>query len=49
MLSEPVVPAYGSAAAQRLASMADVTASDAALRRFLHGLPGVDAVGLQAR
>ncbi|MZE76495.1 deoxyribose-phosphate aldolase [Streptomyces sp. SID5475] len=29
--------------------MADVTASDAALRRFLHGLPGVDAVGLQAR
>ncbi|MGP3966983.1 deoxyribose-phosphate aldolase [Streptomyces sp. 6N223] len=29
--------------------LADVTASDAALRRFLHGLPGVDAVGLQAR
>ncbi|HCA84749.1 MAG TPA: deoxyribose-phosphate aldolase [Streptomyces sp.] len=29
--------------------MADVTASDAALRRYLHGLPGVDAVGLQAR
>ncbi|KRV47185.1 2-deoxyribose-5-phosphate aldolase [Wenjunlia vitaminophila] len=29
--------------------MADVTASDSALRRFLHGLPGVDAVGLQAR
>ncbi|PNE39260.1 deoxyribose-phosphate aldolase [Streptomyces noursei] len=29
--------------------MADVTASDGALRRFLHGLPGVDAVGLQAR
>lgn len=28
---------------------ADVTASDAALRRFLHGLPGVDAVGLEAR
>jgi deoxyribose-phosphate aldolase len=27
----------------------DVTASDAALRRFLHGLPGVDAVGLEAR
>ncbi|MBH5336568.1 deoxyribose-phosphate aldolase [Streptomyces pactum] len=43
------VPAYGSEAAERLASMADVTASDAALRRFLHGLPGVDAVGLQAR
>ncbi|WEB45748.1 deoxyribose-phosphate aldolase [Streptomyces yunnanensis] len=43
------VPAYGKEAAGRLASMADVTASDGALRRFLHGLPGVDAVGLQAR
>ncbi len=30
-------------------ALADVTASDAALRRFLHGLPGVDAVGLDAR
>jgi deoxyribose-phosphate aldolase len=29
--------------------MSDVTASDAALRRFLHGLPGVDAVGLEGR
>ncbi|WP_129844099.1 deoxyribose-phosphate aldolase [Streptomyces sp. RFCAC02] len=29
--------------------LADVVASDAALRRFLHGLPGVDAVGLEAR
>jgi len=29
--------------------MADVTSSDSALRRFLHGLPGVDAVGLEAR
>jgi deoxyribose-phosphate aldolase len=29
--------------------LADVTASDAALRRFLHGMPGVDAVGLEAR
>ncbi|WP_031506362.1 deoxyribose-phosphate aldolase [Streptomyces megasporus] len=28
---------------------ADATASDTALRRFLHGLPGVDAVGLEAR
>ncbi|WP_407555669.1 deoxyribose-phosphate aldolase [Streptomyces sp. Pv4-95] len=43
------VPAYGKEAAERLASMADVTADDGALRRFLHGLPGVDAVGLQAR
>ncbi len=30
-------------------AFADVTASDAALRRFLHGLPGVDPVGLEAR
>jgi deoxyribose-phosphate aldolase len=29
--------------------LADVTASAGALRRFLHGLPGVDAVGLEAR
>ncbi len=28
---------------------ADATASDSALRRFLFGLPGVDAVGLEAR
>jgi deoxyribose-phosphate aldolase len=28
---------------------ADVTASNAALRRFLHGLPGVDQVGADAR
>ncbi|MFJ2648913.1 deoxyribose-phosphate aldolase [Streptomyces sp. NPDC087420] len=28
---------------------ADATASDSTLRRFLHGLPGVDAVGLEAR
>jgi deoxyribose-phosphate aldolase len=44
-----VVPAYGPDAPGRLAGLADVTASDAALRRFLHGLPGVDAVGLEAR
>ncbi|MFE3096993.1 deoxyribose-phosphate aldolase [Streptomyces sp. NPDC059248] len=30
-------------------ALADVTASDQALRRFLHGLPGVDPVGLEAR
>ena len=30
-------------------SFADVTATDAALRRFLHGLPGVDQVGADAR
>src|ERR671911_414906 len=28
---------------------ADVTASDTALRRFLHGLPAVDQVGAEAR
>ncbi|MFJ6634617.1 deoxyribose-phosphate aldolase [Streptomyces sp. NPDC091376] len=30
-------------------AFADVTSSDSALRRFLHGLPGVDPVGLEAR
>ncbi|MEU2563989.1 deoxyribose-phosphate aldolase [Streptomyces longispororuber] len=30
-------------------AFADVTASASTLRRFLHGLPGVDAVGLEAR
>src|SRR3954452_10915422 len=29
--------------------LAEVTASDASLRRFLHGLPGVDQVGAEAR
>ena len=31
------------------ADVAEVTRSDAALRRFLHGLPGVDQVGAEAR
>ncbi|WP_241901441.1 deoxyribose-phosphate aldolase [Nocardioides houyundeii] len=31
------------------ASFADVTGSEASLRRFLHGLPGVDQVGCEAR
>ncbi|MEU5423748.1 deoxyribose-phosphate aldolase [Streptomyces sp. NPDC001407] len=43
------VPAHGNDAAGRLKDLADVTASDSTLRRFLHGLPGVDAVGLEAR
>ncbi len=30
-------------------ALADVTASDASLRRFLHGLPGVDQVGADQR
>ena len=38
---------------RRLASMTavlpEVTSSEAALRRFLHGLPGVDQVGAEAR
>ena len=44
-----VVPAYAPDAAGRLSTLSDITASDSALRRFLHGLPGVDAVGLEAR
>ncbi len=34
---------------QGLAAYADVTSSEASLRRFLHGLPGVDQVGAEAR
>src|SRR5215471_6281790 len=30
-------------------AIADATASESALRRFLHGLPGVDQVGAEAR
>jgi len=30
-------------------TLADVTGSNATLRRFLHGLPGVDQVGVEAR
>jgi deoxyribose-phosphate aldolase len=30
-------------------ALSEATASDAALRRFLHGLPGVDQVGAEAR
>ncbi|MCW2756919.1 MAG: deoC [Nocardioidaceae bacterium] len=30
-------------------ALSDATASDASLRRFLHGLPGVDQVGAEAR
>ncbi len=32
-----------------LANLREATASDGALRRFLHGLPGVDQVGAEAR
>ena len=44
----PTAPATTPTAAQR-PGFEGVTASDSALRRFLHGLPGVDAVGLEAR
>ena len=29
--------------------MSEITSSDSALHRFLHGLPGVDQVGAEAR
>ncbi|NBM18740.1 deoxyribose-phosphate aldolase [Streptomyces sp. GC420] len=41
------VPAHRSGAGG--AHLPEVTASESALRRFLHGLPGVDPVGLEAR
>src|ERR1700712_4071262 len=31
------------------AKLADVTVDEASIRRFLHGLPGVDAVGVEGR
>src|SRR3954451_24765350 len=37
------------AVAASRSAFADVTASEATLRRFLHGLPGVDQVGAEAR
>jgi deoxyribose-phosphate aldolase len=40
-----VVPAVGSPGTD----LAEVSSSDSALRRFLHGLPGVDQVGAEAR
>ena len=36
-------------AEHRADAWADITRSDATLRRFLHGLPGVDQVGAEAR
>ena len=43
-MSRTLTDAVGDAAA-----VAEVTRSDAALRRFLYGLPGVDQVGAEAR
>jgi len=49
-VSPPVGPSVGNRAQPSWAAgISDVTASDAALRRFLHGLPGVDQVGADAR
>ena len=42
-------PTSTAAAAAPAAGIADVTRSEAALRQFLHGLPGVDQVGVEAR
>ncbi|MEW2523583.1 deoxyribose-phosphate aldolase [Streptomyces sp. NPDC047071] len=42
-------PGAAGAAAPAGTPFADVTTSAATLHRFLHGLPGVDAVGLEAR
>ncbi|MFD4017830.1 deoxyribose-phosphate aldolase [Streptomyces sindenensis] len=42
-------PRLSTAFEQGGAPLSDATASDSALRRFLFGLPGVDAVGLEAR
>jgi deoxyribose-phosphate aldolase len=38
-----------SGGAAPVTDLAEATSSDAALRRFLHGLPGVDQVGAEAR
>ena len=42
-------PGPGPSAATDTTAFSDVTRSDASLRRFLHGLPGVDQVGAEAR
>src|SRR5215510_6569745 len=44
----PAAQPAGAAPGQRLPA-AEVTRSDATLRAFLHGLPGVDQVGADAR
>ncbi|MGH3348531.1 MAG: deoxyribose-phosphate aldolase, partial [Nocardioides sp.] len=41
--------APGSAAGDVTADVSEITRSEASLRRFLHGLPGVDQVGAEAR
>ncbi|KRF18856.1 2-deoxyribose-5-phosphate aldolase [Nocardioides sp. Soil797] len=46
MTTNTTAPASASSAA---GNFSDVTASESSLRRFLHGLPGVDQVGADAR
>ena len=43
------MPSPSPTAAPAGVGLSDVTGSDATLRRFLHGLPGVDQVGAEAR
>ena len=42
-------PQHRAPAAARSRQLADATMDESSLRRFLHGLPGVDAVGVEAR
>jgi deoxyribose-phosphate aldolase len=44
-----VVTTTATSSAGLSSGLSDVTQSDAALRRFLHGLPGVDQVGAEGR
>ncbi|GAB2885815.1 deoxyribose-phosphate aldolase [Nocardioides pacificus] len=45
----PVAPSTTPSAAPSGADFSDITGSESSLRRFLHGLPGVDQVGADAR
>src|SRR5512132_3834248 len=43
------MPGQAAVASGPLTALADAGRDDASLRRFLHGLPGVDQVGAEAR
>src|SRR5689334_7500594 len=47
--SQPYAGSMPATVSPGLGAYADVTASESSLRRFLHGLPGVDQVGAEAR
>jgi deoxyribose-phosphate aldolase len=49
VLDPDALSAHSPLRAQPLPPYTDVTASDSAFRAFLHGLPGVDQVGAEAR